>query len=513
MSPRSNMSRWVRIAAGFALVWLAPLARPTSADEPLPPVKEETPEQRQSRHDRVARRRAGLMVICHRGASEFAHENTLEAYRATFELGADGNEIDIRSTSDGVLVCFHDDMLDRLTDGWGDLSDVTWGELRQLKLTHPGPFGNQTRIPTLQEVLELHREYAGLLHLDIKRPGMDRKIADLLDRLDMWDHVPYCNGDNGGVILRDKRYRPGRYRGGLYQDRSEVFPEAIAAVLEKPGDGVIVDDPRGVVLQLGRSIGKPSREPVALRAENPSSSEVASPLKPSEIPPLIRTLRDAGDWNQVGQTVDEQRAFATRIRARAEAARALDRATALSSDDRTVLAERVRNRSLHPDWMWHGLDGAFAFQTLVAVPGGSIAQEVELARFVLWRDDPALEPVVNPEFKNPRAWTDFRVKMVIFPTLARLRDQPSAANLCREYLALSDADARPLGPDQFREAAVALLRISPTTETALELLRHRLQVVRGETILRCLQNSDETWATAALEQAAPHALRYIVPGK
>ena len=45
--------------------------------------------------------------------------------------------------------------------------------------------------------------HAGLMHLDIKRPGLDRAIADLLTRMDLWDHVGYCNGDNGGVILRD----------------------------------------------------------------------------------------------------------------------------------------------------------------------------------------------------------------------------------------------------------------------------------------------------------------------
>src|SRR6478736_439350 len=81
-----------------------------------PAIPEESREQATLRHQRVADRRKGTGVICHRGASEFAHENTLEAYRATFELGADGNEIDIRSTRDGVLVCFHDDMLDRILE-------------------------------------------------------------------------------------------------------------------------------------------------------------------------------------------------------------------------------------------------------------------------------------------------------------------------------------------------------------------------------------------------------------
>ena len=40
----------------------------------------------------------------------------LDMFRATFELGGDGNEIDIRATKDGVLVCLHDTTLDRTTD-------------------------------------------------------------------------------------------------------------------------------------------------------------------------------------------------------------------------------------------------------------------------------------------------------------------------------------------------------------------------------------------------------------
>src|SRR5437867_273987 len=75
-------------------------------------IAPETAAEAMERHSRVAQRRSGVEIVCHRGAWLFAQENTLEAYRATFELGADGNEIDIRVTRDGVLVCFHDDMLD-----------------------------------------------------------------------------------------------------------------------------------------------------------------------------------------------------------------------------------------------------------------------------------------------------------------------------------------------------------------------------------------------------------------
>jgi hypothetical protein len=169
--------------------------------------------------------------------------------------------------------------------------------------------------------------------------------------------------------------------------------------------------------------------------------------------------------------------------------------------------KRVRNRSLHKDWRYHGLDGAAALRSLILLRAPNA---VETARFALWRDDPALEPVVDPRWKNPRAWTDFRVKMVIFPALANC---PGGATekLCRNYLALSDEEEHKLGPpDLFEQAAKALLAVSPRTETALELMKHRLQVVRGRAILDCLAHSQQSWARAALEKGAPYAMAFRV---
>ena len=111
--------------------------RRVTAARAAPPA--ETAEQAKRRHERVAERRKGTDIICHRGASEHAHENTLEAFRATFELGGDGNEFDIRATKDGVLVVFHDDMLDRLLEAYGDVSDYTWEELQTLPVPQPRP--------------------------------------------------------------------------------------------------------------------------------------------------------------------------------------------------------------------------------------------------------------------------------------------------------------------------------------------------------------------------------------
>src|SRR4051812_360912 len=205
-------------AAHAFAAWLILLGGAASAPaEDRPEVPPETKDEAKRRHQRVAERRKGTDVICHRGASEHAHENTLEAFRATFELGGDGNEFDIRATKDGVLVVFHDDMLDRLLEAYGDVGDYPWEELRRFRFRDPGRFGDQCRIPPLAEVLDLHRRHGGLMHLDIKRPGLDRAIAELLTRMDLWDHVAYCNPETGGVILRDPRLKLRRYKApGLY---------------------------------------------------------------------------------------------------------------------------------------------------------------------------------------------------------------------------------------------------------------------------------------------------------
>lgn len=482
---------------GRAMLALLFLANQVFAADP-PAIPVESAAEAKARHERVAERRKGIDIICHRGASEFAHENTLEAYRATFELGGDGNEIDIRQTKDGVLVCFHDDMLDRILEAYGDVSDYTWKELQRFEFRNRDRFVFECRIPTLVEVLDLHRKQAGLLHFDIKRPKLDGAISDLLTKMDMWDHVGYCNTEHGGVILNDPRYKARKYKGGLYLDRGEVFPDAIAEILKKTGDGVIVDDPRGVALALGRkflSVSKPSDRSGILSGRGVIEARLG-----------INTLKNADDWDQVAESPAARESSAIKIRARARAAEHVLSDQDTSKQALAALEERVRKRSLHKDWMYHGLDGAMALRSLILLKAPNA---VEVARFALWNDDPILEKVADPKYKNPRSWTDFRVKMVAFPALEQL---PGAATekLCRDYLALTDEEARKIGPPQFEQAARTLLSVSPKMDTALELMKHRLQVVRGRAILMCLAKASEPWARAALEKGAPHAIDYIV---
>ena len=88
-----------------------------------------------------------FLCIGHRGAAGHEPENTLRSIRRAIELGAHGVEIDARFI-DGELIIFHDDRLDRTTNGHGSVSRKRFAQLRTLDA------GKGERIPTLREVLE-----------------------------------------------------------------------------------------------------------------------------------------------------------------------------------------------------------------------------------------------------------------------------------------------------------------------------------------------------------------------
>lgn len=453
------------------------------------------------RHRRVMARREGVHMICHRGAVEFAHENTMEAYRAAFELGADGNELDIRATKDGVLVCFHDDMLDHLLAAYGDMADYSWEELQTFAFRNPGRFGNYCRIPTLREVFSLHRKHAGLMHLDVKRPGLVEPISRMLDEFDMWDHVVQAPNE-----FKDPRYKPTRGKATLYLNRGEVAQAAIAAALKKPGERIILESPQGVAIALGRQPVAPTdkavKDEIAIWA---TASATARPQDKRSVEQLLQVLRDADDWNAVASGAESEAASASRILRRAVVIDELARMDVKTTDVFDVLEERIRNRSLHRDWRYGGLDGSAALRAIVALKA---PQAVELARFSLWRDDPAVEAVRNPKWDNPRSWTDWRTKSPVFGLLESI---PGAATkqLCRDYLALSNEEAHRIGVLQFDPAAKTLLTISPNAETAKELLGHRLKEVRGRVILFLLAHADVVWAKTVLQDEVPYALSFV----
>jgi glycerophosphoryl diester phosphodiesterase len=127
-------------------------------------------------------------VVAHRGASAYAPEHTIAAYRLALEQRADFVEQDLAVTRDRVLVCIHDLTLERTTNveevfperssaSPSDPKERRWlvndFTLAEIKRLEAGPASPKERVPTFQEAIDLVRGKAGL-YPELKDPAFYR---------------------------------------------------------------------------------------------------------------------------------------------------------------------------------------------------------------------------------------------------------------------------------------------------------------------------------------------------
>ncbi|MBN2883853.1 MAG: hypothetical protein JXN10_10010, partial [Clostridia bacterium] len=93
-------------------------------------------------------------VCAHRGASGLVPENTLPAFSTALALGADEIEFDVRLTKDNKMIVCHDGTVDRVSNGTGNVSDLTFAEMRSLNAGHYMGWQNIV-FPTPEEVFKL----------------------------------------------------------------------------------------------------------------------------------------------------------------------------------------------------------------------------------------------------------------------------------------------------------------------------------------------------------------------
>lgn len=121
------------------------------------------------------------LAFAHRGFSRDGLENSLQAFKDAAALGFGYVETDVHATSDGVVLLFHDQTLDRVTDGNGAIKDHTYAELQQVKI------GGREPIPTLDELLTALPHTC--INIDIKDAFSIRPLKEVLDRHDAYDRV------------------------------------------------------------------------------------------------------------------------------------------------------------------------------------------------------------------------------------------------------------------------------------------------------------------------------------
>jgi len=113
-----------------------------------------------------------VLVIAHRGASGYAPENTLAAFKRALALGATFIETDLQLSRDSHFVAIHDDTVNRTTNGQGKVHDLSLADLRRLDAG--SWFGSEftgERIPTLEEILEFSKKHDVVFYLELKPGG------------------------------------------------------------------------------------------------------------------------------------------------------------------------------------------------------------------------------------------------------------------------------------------------------------------------------------------------------
>ncbi|WP_020006779.1 glycerophosphodiester phosphodiesterase [Salinicoccus albus] len=144
-------------------------------------------------------------VFGHRGAMGTYPENTMLAFKKAVEMGVDGLEIDVHLTRDGEIVVLHDEYVDRTTDGFGAVKDMTLEEIRQLsagsrfnEFVKYAAFWDKERIPLLSEVLTLVRAADIELNIELKTSvflynGIEAKLNTLVREFDLGSKVIYSS--------------------------------------------------------------------------------------------------------------------------------------------------------------------------------------------------------------------------------------------------------------------------------------------------------------------------------
>ena len=162
------------------------------------------------------------LVIAHRGASAEAPENSLAAFARALALGADGVELDVRMSRDGIPVVFHDATLARLAGRRQRLGRLTFADLRSVRVRREG-------IPSLAEVLALIRDRA-LTQIELKTGASVEAVVRVVRQARAVDRVILASFA-GDAVRAAQRLAPGIPRMLIsHRNRLRSLAPALAGV-------------------------------------------------------------------------------------------------------------------------------------------------------------------------------------------------------------------------------------------------------------------------------------------
>jgi glycerophosphoryl diester phosphodiesterase len=144
-----------------------------------------------------------VAVTAHRGAKVSAPENTMAAFRAAMEAGADFVELDVQRTSDGEIVVLHDADFMRMGGDPRKIAALTGAEVAGIDIgrKYDAAFTGE-HAPPLEQVIDLARGHMKInieLKYNVPDPGLAPAVVDLLRRKDFLDQVVITSLDYGAL--------------------------------------------------------------------------------------------------------------------------------------------------------------------------------------------------------------------------------------------------------------------------------------------------------------------------
>ena len=149
----------------------------------------------------------------HRGAYDYAPENTLESFQLAADMGAYGVELDVQLTRDGEVVVIHDEKVDRTSNGHGFVKDFTLSEIKKLNFNKKGIQKPKfMEIPTLAEAFELLKPKALKINVELKTgiiyyENIEAKVLKIAEKYDII-HILVWSSFNHYTIQKIKHLEP-----------------------------------------------------------------------------------------------------------------------------------------------------------------------------------------------------------------------------------------------------------------------------------------------------------------
>jgi len=201
--------------------------------------------------------KGGALVWGHRGARAYAPMNTLPSFDCALKQGADGIELDVQLSADGVPVIMHDFTVDGTTDGKGAVKDLSFAQLRLLDAAarfsasstpvdgSTIPSYGSVSIPSLQEVLDFASTARGgsfFVNIELKAPycdeagldcpdGLEEAVAEVVRKTGMADRV-IISSFNPPSLRRFRELEPSIPLGYLYEADAPVDTRALVKGLD-----------------------------------------------------------------------------------------------------------------------------------------------------------------------------------------------------------------------------------------------------------------------------------------